>query len=179
MSNQRSVIFITGMSGTGKSSVIVALREKGYRAVDTDTDDWCEWVRDEGGEPDWVWREDAVSNLLETHHTSEPLFLCGCKTNQGKFYDRFDRIVLLHAPTEVLLKRIETRTNNPYGKTAEDRRIILKQIAEVEPLLYCGATDIIETDCPLSDVVAKIESLSKDSASDQRGCYEHGRNNSK
>lgn len=39
--------------------------------------------------------------------------------NQGRFYDRFEHVVLLGAPPEVLLQRVSTRTNDPYGKTNE------------------------------------------------------------
>jgi len=35
------------------------------------------------------------------------LYLQGCVSNQGKFYDRFDAVVLLSAPAEVILERIE------------------------------------------------------------------------
>jgi dephospho-CoA kinase len=44
-------VLVTGMSGTGKSSVLVELARRGYRVVDTDEPGWSEWVAspDEGG----------------------------------------------------------------------------------------------------------------------------------
>lgn len=41
---ERKVIYITGMSGTGKSTCLEHLHQKGYRVVDTDDDQWCYWV---------------------------------------------------------------------------------------------------------------------------------------
>ncbi len=32
------------MSGTGKSTLIGELAARGYKAIDTDTDEWSEWV---------------------------------------------------------------------------------------------------------------------------------------
>jgi len=37
-------ILITGMSGTGKSTVIEQLATLGYKAVDLDNDEFSEWV---------------------------------------------------------------------------------------------------------------------------------------
>lgn len=53
------VIFLTGMSGTGKSTV-VALAELGYMAVDLDHPTWS--MYDEDG--DWIWREVRVEPRL-------------------------------------------------------------------------------------------------------------------
>lgn len=47
-------LLITGMSGTGKSSVIRELARRGYRAVDTDSGDWSGWTTDPENQPDWV-----------------------------------------------------------------------------------------------------------------------------
>jgi predicted ATPase len=33
------------MSGTGKSTLISELAERGYKAVDVDADEWSEWVK--------------------------------------------------------------------------------------------------------------------------------------
>jgi len=38
--------------------------------------------------------------------------MSGTVSNQGRFYDRFDAVVLLHAPANVLLDRISSRTTN-------------------------------------------------------------------
>lgn len=138
-------VLITGMSGTGKSSVTLELARRGYAAIDTDADEWCEWVAEPGtGEPDWVWREDRMRDLLTGNH--EPaLFISGCKSNQGKFYDRFDQVVLLSAPLDVMVERIATRTNNPYGKSEEEWRQIVHNLRFVEPLLRRGATLELDT----------------------------------
>lgn len=130
-------VLITGMSGTGKSSVIRELAQRGFRAVDTDTDEWSEWTTDADGRPDWVWREQPMRELLAGE--ARPLFVSGCKSNQGAFYDGFDRMVLLSAPADVLLSRLRTRTDNPYGKTAAEQAEVLGYLETVEPLLRTGA----------------------------------------
>ena len=69
-------VLLTGMSGTGKSSVIEALAARGYKAVDTD-DGWCEPLAD-GRQR---WREDAIEQLLAVED-AEVLFVAGCEENQ-------------------------------------------------------------------------------------------------
>src|SRR6266545_3805166 len=147
-------VLLTGMSGTGKSTVIAMLAARGYKAIDTDYGDWHEWV-DVDGEPDWVWREDRMRELLSTED-ADVLFVSGTASNQGKFYPQFDDVVLLSAPTAVILERLVSRTNNPYGKHPDELARILGHIETVEPLLRRSATIEIDTSVPLGEVVETI-----------------------
>jgi len=58
-------VLLTGMSGTGKSSVIGELAALGYKAIDTD-DGWCEPLP--GGRQ--RRREDAIAALVDTEDAS-------------------------------------------------------------------------------------------------------------
>ena len=99
-----------------------------------------------------------MSNLLRSH-VGKSLSVAGCKTNQGRFYAEFDHVALLSAPVDLLLTRIAARTDNPYGKTSAEREMILRHVAEVEPLLRASATIEIDASVPLEDVVSQLEQL--------------------
>jgi dephospho-CoA kinase len=148
-------VLVTGMSGTGKSSALAELRRLGFQVVDTDEPGWTKWSDREGG---YVWREDRIAKLL-AREEGPPLYVSGTVSNQGKFYGRFDAVVLLSAPAEVLLHRIESRTTNPYGKSPEQRELILQHLAEVEPLLRRTCTHEIDATQPLHVVVRQLERL--------------------
>jgi dephospho-CoA kinase len=142
-------VLLTGMSGTGKSSVVRELVARGYKAVDTD-DGWCEPLS-EGRQQ---WREDAIQELLDTED-ADVLFVAGCEENQVGFHPRFDQIILLSAPIETVLERLATRTN-PFGKSAEQRQRVLDDTAAVEPLLRGVADHEVVTTAPLDEVVTTV-----------------------
>lgn len=149
-------ILITGMSGTGKTSVLDELSRRGYRTVDTDTGGWSVWSKAESG---WLWDEARMASLL-AEDSDVPLFVSGCVSNQGMFYDRFDAVVLLSAPLDVILRRVEERQNNPYGSTPEQRAEITANLREVEPLLRRGATLELDTaHLSMVEVADALESL--------------------
>ena len=138
------------MSGTGKSSVVRELAARGFKAVDTD-DGWSEPLPD-GRQR---WREDAIEALLATEDT-DVLFVAGCEENQARFHARFDRIILLSAPLEVLMRRLAGRTSNPYGKAPEELSRIVDDVEAVEPLLRRVADHEVRTTIPLDEVVTAI-----------------------
>jgi dephospho-CoA kinase len=146
------------MSGTGKSSALHRLAQRGHQVVDTDSDRWCRWDTAEDGRPDWVWREDALTELLAGHREGK-LFVAGCKSNQKEFYPWFDHVALLTAPEHVILDRIERRATNTYGKRADERELILRDLVEVEPLLRRSATVEIDASARLEDVVDRLDAL--------------------
>jgi dephospho-CoA kinase len=143
-------VLLTGMSGTGKSSVTEALAARGYKAVDTD-DGWCEPLPD-GRQR---WRENAIEQLLAIED-ADVLFVAGCEENQVRFHSRFDVIILLSAPAEILAERLASRTGNPYGKTSGELRRVFDDLRAVEPLLRKAADYEIRTTMPLSDVVTAV-----------------------
>ena len=146
---------MTGMSGTGKSTVLAELRKRGLEVVDTDEPGWSEWSIEEDG---FVWREDRIAELL-AHDREVTLYVSGTVSNQGRFYPRFDAVVLLSAPAEVLLDRIAGRTTNDYGKTDEERELILAHVAEVEPLLRATCTHEVDAARPLDEVVEELVAI--------------------
>ena len=146
-------VLVTGMSGTGKSTVLAELERRGHRVVDTDVGGWV----DESG-PERLWREERIAALLDAHDDGA-LFVAGTVANQGRFRPRFDAVVLLSAPADVLLERIATRTNNSFGKRGAERAAILRDLADVEPLLRAGATAEIDTRAPVEDVADELEAL--------------------
>ena len=143
-------ILVTGMSGTGKSSALVELARRGFRTVDTDEAGWT--IADpDGGR--W-WDEERIAELFAEEGPT--LYVSGTVSNQGRFYDRFDAVVLLSAPADVLLERLSVRTTNDYGKSLDERELILEHVRKVEPMLRATCTHEIDATQPPADVVERL-----------------------
>lgn len=156
------------MSGTGKSSVLALLSRLGYRVVDTDEPGWREYH--EYVEPlddlhlgEWLWVEQRMADLLGSDDRGA-LFVAGCVRNQAEYYDRFDAVVLLSAPIDVILNRVDRRTANDYGKTPVERAMIVDDFANVETLLREGCTHELDATQPLIDIVAHLTAIASDPA---------------
>jgi dephospho-CoA kinase len=154
-----STILVTGMSGTGKSTVLAALADRGIRVVDLDTDEWStEVASPDGSELEQVWREAEVAALLASPGP-EGLVVSGCASNQGTFYDRFDDVVLLSAPVDVILERIRSRTTSDFGKDPTELRRILDDVAKVQPILQRTSTVELDATAPVAAIADRIEGL--------------------
>jgi shikimate kinase len=137
------------MSGAGKSTVLAELARRGHVTVDTDDDGWT----DGDGGP---WDEERMSRLLDSH---PDVVVSGTAENQGRFSDRFEHIVLLSAPVEVLIARVSARTNNPYGTSLAQQDDIRRYLVEVEPLLRRSATVELDGRRAVAELADEIEAL--------------------
>lgn len=89
------------------------------------------------------------------------MYVAGTVSNQGRFYSQLEAVVLLSAPLEVLLRWIETRTSNPYGKSASERTLIVDQVAEVERLLRATCTHELDATPPVDQLVDQLVAIGR------------------
>ena len=136
------------MSGAGKSTLLEELARRGHITVDTDYDGWTVGQT--------RWDEPRMTELLTGNAN---VIVSGTVENQGRFYPLFDHVVLLSAPVEVLIERVTTRVNNPYGRTAEEQAAIRRYVVEVEPLLRRGASLELDGRLPVPELADIIERL--------------------
>jgi hypothetical protein len=60
LASARSVVLVTGMSGSGKSTVLAELARRGHRVVDTDDPGWLVKIDTADG-PEPAWNLDGIT----------------------------------------------------------------------------------------------------------------------
>ena len=106
--------------------------------------------------PDGTWDEPRMWAFLNSEDT---VVVSGTVENQTAFYAAFRHVVLLSAPLPVLLERVQTRLNNPYGRTDEQQNEIRTYVRDVEPLLRAAATVELDAQMPVTALADAIEAL--------------------
>ena len=127
-----ALFYITGTSGSGKSTVCEKLRSLGYRAYDTD-DSINEWHdRDTGravtftpvssyATTRWVQGHDflmsrqKVEELYESAKSTN-IFICGHASNDIDLMQYFAKVFCLFLDEEHTKKRLINRKNNSWGE---------------------------------------------------------------
>jgi len=168
-----TLVYVTGLSGTGKSAVCRELKRRGYEAHDTDEEGNAVWVNRETGEvtaaagaadrsrPGWLhdqeWRIVPGRVHALVGRANDPLvFLCGSTSNDDEVWHLFSRVIYLAIDEQTLRDRLASRTSNDFGRTPE----------ELEAVLYwhrLGTADrvrlgavVVDATLPLHEVVDKV-----------------------
>ena len=169
---------VTGLSGTGKSSVAKELTRRGYAAYDTDeVRALKKWVNLSSNEtvayelpvPDeWykrnhlAWDRKALERLFKKHE-DEPLFICGSSYNDAQFYPLFDKIFFLVVNASTLTYRLAYREGNQFGKKETERNEVLKwhHMIDYNELAKEHTGHVLNTDRQVSEVVDDMLALLK------------------
>lgn len=133
--------FIDAVPGTGKTSLISELRNRGEEAHDTD--DECVMIskrtgnviehRDRKNDPhDWVYPAEKLAELKELSRTKN-VFLSGSIDNYEDVRPAVDNYVWMEIPLDELLRRLAQRRND-FGESDSERDYIISLHKEMEAM---------------------------------------------
>ena len=127
-----ALIFISAISGTGKTTLMHELRKRDEEAYDTD--DECirvskvtnkvlsyEEAKKDGY--NWIYPKGALLKLKDLS-TTKNVFLLGSTDNSEELKDAADEYIWMRIPLDVLVQRLDSRTKE-YGKSERERKLIL------------------------------------------------------
>ncbi|HXH26272.1 MAG TPA: AAA family ATPase [Candidatus Acidoferrum sp.] len=168
-----SLYYITGATGTGKSTIRKALQTRGYSAHDVDEDDFAAFYNKKTGEAEdrpndyalrtkeWYenheWRlfPEAVEVLAQSAQGQE-VFLCGIASNNEALRHYFDKVFCLTLDADTLTDRILTRTNNEFGKAPDELKNILSWHQSFEARNKASGSIMIDASQPVGKIVDYI-----------------------
>jgi broad-specificity NMP kinase len=165
------VVWVTGTSGAGKSSVCALLKSRGLWTVDADWEGYNHWVDRESGRvvadppypppPGWLdrfaWKiSRAHVEALAVSARGETAFLCGSVENEADVWDLFDLVICVVIDDETLRERLLTRTTNAFGKHPEELAAALRHNAGLESAYRRRGATIIDGGQPLEEVADAV-----------------------
>ena len=175
-----ALFYVTGLSGTGKSTVLSELLARGNHARGVDEDSYADWISLASGTPDHYPRDDprldfhawqAAHNwVLSPRRISvlsraaarlgKPVFLCGTADGDASVWQLFNKVLALVADVPTLMRRIDARPNQ-FGKAPEELAAILGWQASYETDYRRYGAVIIDATRPLGEVVDEILAVSR------------------
>jgi thymidylate kinase len=165
--------FVTGISGSGKSTVREQLTSQGYEAYATDEDGLAAWYDKVTGEtyPGYPSSQDRTTEFSERYAwlmsraqvaqlaadaADRPIFLCGAVANEQEMLDLFAAVITLDVDVATLHRRLTSRTNNDFGKSAHELAQIVAWHADDFAAFRRAGHIIIDAARPIDEVVRDV-----------------------
>lgn len=160
-------IYVTGISGSGKTSIARLLSEHGVLAVDIDnfshwenkeTKERTGWDHDRSDE--WYKAHAWVCNiqkLKEALESSEHVVAVGHASNQEEYLPFFDKSYILRCSPETIIARLMARTDNDFGKHPTELERILGWQKGFDSEMIGKGAEPLDAERPLEEIVADIE----------------------
>lgn len=161
-----ALIYITGIAGSGKSTVLNEIARRGYEVHDAD-EHLSFWSHKISGtkidasdhtlmtdpeffeEHDWYIDKHGVASLAkQAKKADKTIFICGSVVNEEDVWNFFDKVFCLHVDNESLTDRLLNRTEKDFGK-AEHELIHVLELNKKVPAKY-GALGAIVIDATQS-----------------------------
>ena len=169
---------ITGISGSGKSTIVAELKRLGEQTVDLDTAGVCGWFNKasgvqtqykEGAGPVWInehrWQviTPKLVALMQKFSQDRNIYVAG-KVARIQIPDMtkiFDRIILLKPNDEVIDERLSSRISNAdnFARTKEERETIIKNRQEFEDACLDAGAILLDNHGTVEEVVKKIDGV--------------------
>ena len=166
---------ITGIAGTGKSTIVKALNERGVVSIDLhDILGLFFWQNKNSNQKveyspvhsrEWFDNVDRlcdINKLKEILDQYKDIVMAGTTSgsNQKEFLSLFDKIILLQSDPKTLNHRMQTRTNKSgYGKTNAEQEDNIEWQKEFDPQLLSYGAIPVSTEGDLNRVLDKIVAL--------------------
>ena len=169
-------ILLTGVAGTGKTTLTKELMKRGVFAIDLHGMPGLFYWRDKvtkvkseympGRSREWfnsVERLCDIDKLKEILNKQENVIVAGTAGgNQTEYFPLFDKIILLQCRPETIIHRMNTRTNKSgFGKAKSEQEDALEWQKEFEPFVLSHGGIPVDTEGDIDAVVEKIIRLAK------------------
>lgn len=167
-----SLIYVTGIAGSGKSTVCTELKKRGYETQEGD-DGLSDFYDNGTGEVarrpvdvaertiEWrskhTWKMSRDKLLhLKANSNGKTAFVCGVASNEDEYLDVFDKIFALTVDIDTLKQRINDRDDHSFGKLPNEMDIILEWQQGVRDHYHKVGAQVIDATKPLNVVVDEI-----------------------
>ncbi len=162
-------IFITGIPGTGKSTLAKGLSERGVAVHDIDsTAGLCHWRNKTSREKasyytgigrDWLDEHEYICDLEHTKRlldSADIVVVVGMSHNLEEILPLFDKVILLYCSEASFLRRLRTRTENEFGKDAGEEATIQSWRQDFERRMLDRGAIPVDTDQPIETVIERV-----------------------
>jgi dephospho-CoA kinase len=166
------LIYITGPTGAGKTTIRNRLLELGYDAYDTDEGLNGHWNIETGEYDPYPNLKDVSAKWFEQHRynikadlfiklceksAKKLIFLCGAAFNDLEYKNSFAEIICLFTDLTVAQNRIIARSTNNFGRTdVEMESIIKRHHSVIEKYRKAGALMVNTSNKTVDDVIDQI-----------------------
>lgn len=164
-------IFITGIAGTGKTTVLSELQKHGYVVIDLDATGICRWKNKEtqefveygetGRDYEWLTKHgwycdvEKLKQIMSVIREDEDVFVAGIAENIEEVSQEFDKVFIITASDTIVKERLNARTSNHFAKKEEEQDFVLEHSKK----LLENIKDFIEIDANKSPTEVAEEIL--------------------